>query len=137
MARANNKDTGVRFHQMNFVAEHMMKLVKPDAQAILMYAVVKHAGTDGQFYLAASKAAEATGKNKRSAQRAIRTLREAGVIELVGNSRGGLKDDGGGYANTYRIDFEHPDVCPDAYAQLMRDCGPALKAKAKRARFKG
>ena len=137
MARATNKNTGVRFHQLNFVAEHMMKLVKPDAQAILMYAVVKHAGPDGRFYLAASKAAEATGKNKRSAQRAIKALREGGFITLVGNSRGGLKDDGGGYANTYRIVFDHPDVCQDAYAELIKAWGPAFEADRKRARSNG
>ena len=137
MARATNKNTGVRFHQLNFVAEHMMKLVKPDAQAILLYAAVKHAGPDGRFYLAASKAAEATGKTKRSAQRAIKALRDVGVIELVGNSRGGLKDDGGGYANTYQIVFDHPDVCPDALAQLTRDCRPAIEANTKWARSNG
>ncbi len=137
MARATNKDTGVRFHQINFVADHMLKLVKPDAQAILMYAVARLAGKDGQFYLAASKAAEVTGKNKRSAQRAIKALRAGGFITLVGNSRGGLKDDGGGYANTYRIVFDHPDVCQDAYAELMRDCGPAIEANRKQARRRG
>ena len=126
------KDKGMRWFHINYVREVMKPLVdgpfKTLAQSALSDAV-SLADPRGVFTMSSKQLAGYSNCDPRSAQKALKTLKDCGAIVLHNSSgKGGFHQmTGNGIANRYRINFKMPGVTDDQWDDLMELCGPALK----------